>query len=272
MKPRSSSSLTVPCPSSNDLALSMIELGSQAGALICSLEHWRVSRNIPSFTLWMLSRWVRAWSIVSHQHLLTIDFFPPQTRMQILPSLTPSALLAQTPGAAAAAGTSSSSAALSSSSSLFTHLRHASTTQSLRTLWRGVASVIMGAGPAHAMHFGTYEFVKEVAGGDREGLRGVGGTALAGAMATTASDAFMNPFDGGSRRVDGWKSGVLVADTICPSSSHQTTNADLQLVLPHRHGLCQTRSRDRRSSSVLHLLSYHPFDEHSSASRSILGL
>jgi solute carrier family 25 iron transporter 28/37 len=57
----------------------------------------------------------------------------------------------------------------------------------------------MGAGPAHAMHFGTYEFVKEVAGGDREGLRGVGGTALAGAMATTASDAFMNPFDGGSQ-------------------------------------------------------------------------
>jgi solute carrier family 25 iron transporter 28/37 len=48
------------------------------------------------------------------------------------------------------------------------------------------------------MHFGTYEFVKEVAGGDREGLRGVGGTALAGAMATTASDAFMNPFDGES--------------------------------------------------------------------------
>jgi solute carrier family 25 iron transporter 28/37 len=109
--------------------------------------------------------------------------------MQVLPSLSPSALLAQTPGA-------NSSSTLTASSSLLSHLRHASTTQSLRTLWRGVASVIMGAGPAHAMHFGTYEFVKEVAGGDREGLRGVGGTALAGAMATTASDAFMNPFDG----------------------------------------------------------------------------
>jgi solute carrier family 25 iron transporter 28/37 len=46
------------------------------------------------------------------------------------------------------------------------------------------------------MHFGTYEFVKEVAGGEKEGMRGVAGTALAGAMATTASDAFMNPFDG----------------------------------------------------------------------------
>jgi solute carrier family 25 iron transporter 28/37 len=109
--------------------------------------------------------------------------------MQVLPSLSPSALLAQTSGA-------NSSSTLTASSSLLSHLRHASTTQSLRTLWRGVASVIMGAGPAHAMHFGTYEFVKEVAGGDREGLRGVGGTALAGAMATTASDAFMNPFDG----------------------------------------------------------------------------
>ena len=153
----------------------------------------------------MLSRWVSSGILGDrvNSRLLIVEIrLPQQTRMQILPSLTPSALLAQTPGsagAAAAAGTSSTSAALSSSSSLFTHLRHASTTQSLRTLWRGVASVIMGAGPAHAMHFGTYEFVKEVAGGDREGLRGVGGTALAGAMATTASDAFMNPFDGRSQ-------------------------------------------------------------------------
>ncbi|KAG7553591.1 hypothetical protein FFLO_03023 [Filobasidium floriforme] len=124
--------------------------------------------------------------ISEHTVIYPVDAI--KTRMQVLPSLSPSALLAQTSGA-------NSSSTLTASSSLLSHLRHASTTQSLRTLWRGVASVIMGAGPAHAMHFGTYEFVKEVAGGDREGLRGVGGTALAGAMATTASDAFMNPFD-----------------------------------------------------------------------------
>lgn len=44
-----------------------------------------------------------------------------------------------------------------------------SSTEGLRTLWRGVASVIMGAGPAHAVHFGMYEFVKDLAGGNQAG-------------------------------------------------------------------------------------------------------
>ncbi|KAI3480665.1 hypothetical protein L1887_57142 [Cichorium endivia] len=44
-----------------------------------------------------------------------------------------------------------------------------STLEGARTLWRGVASVIMGAGPAHAVYFGTYETVKEATGGNREG-------------------------------------------------------------------------------------------------------
>lgn len=56
--------------------------------------------------------------------------------------------------------------------------------------------MIMGAGPAHAAHFGMYEFVREIAGGWNEGWAGVGGTALAGAAATVTSDALMNPFDG----------------------------------------------------------------------------
>jgi solute carrier family 25 iron transporter 28/37 len=54
----------------------------------------------------------------------------------------------------------------------------------------------MGAGPAHAFHFGTYEFVREMTGGANEGMHGAAGTAVAGAAATIASDAFMNPFDG----------------------------------------------------------------------------
>jgi hypothetical protein len=29
--------------------------------------------------------------------------------------------------------------------------------------------VIMGAGPAHAVHFGTYEAVKELIGGNKDG-------------------------------------------------------------------------------------------------------
>lgn len=44
-----------------------------------------------------------------------------------------------------------------------------SSTEGTRALWRGVASVIAGAGPAHAVYFGTYEVVKDLAGGNREG-------------------------------------------------------------------------------------------------------
>lgn len=69
-----------------------------------------------------------------------------------------------------------------------------SSLEGVRTLWRGVASVIMGAGPAHAVYFGTYETVKEATGGNREGHQ-FASTAFAGASATIAADAFMNPFD-----------------------------------------------------------------------------
>jgi len=69
-----------------------------------------------------------------------------------------------------------------------------SSTEGARALWRGVSSVIMGAGPAHAVHFGVYETVKEFAGGNKEGNHFVA-TSIAGASATIASDAFMNPFD-----------------------------------------------------------------------------
>ena len=44
-----------------------------------------------------------------------------------------------------------------------------SATEGGRALWRGVSSVILGAGPAHAVHFGTYETIKELAGGNRQG-------------------------------------------------------------------------------------------------------
>lgn len=44
-----------------------------------------------------------------------------------------------------------------------------SSTEGAGRLWRGVWSVILGAGPAHAVYFGTYEAVKDVAGGNREG-------------------------------------------------------------------------------------------------------
>ena len=71
------------------------------------------------------------------------------------------------------------------------------------------------SGPAHAVYFGTYEVVKELAGGNAEDGKhhpGAAGLlwlelqavdvdadflpALSGACATIASDALMNPFDG----------------------------------------------------------------------------
>ncbi|KAI0295945.1 mitochondrial carrier domain-containing protein [Russula brevipes] len=71
-----------------------------------------------------------------------------------------------------------------------------SSTEGVRVLWRGVSSVILGAGPAHAVHFGTYEAIKELMGGNREGSPNQWLSApFAGASATIASDALMNPFD-----------------------------------------------------------------------------
>ena len=60
-----------------------------------------------------------------------------------------------------------------SPAAVYTGIGHAftriSSTEGMRALWRGVSSVIMGAGPAHAVHFGTYEAVKEFTGGNIEG-------------------------------------------------------------------------------------------------------
>lgn len=42
-------------------------------------------------------------------------------------------------------------------------------TEGASRLWRGVWSVILGAGPAHAVYFGTYEAVKDFASGNRAG-------------------------------------------------------------------------------------------------------
>ncbi|KIP10040.1 hypothetical protein PHLGIDRAFT_85767 [Phlebiopsis gigantea 11061_1 CR5-6] len=71
-----------------------------------------------------------------------------------------------------------------------------SSTEGMRALWRGVSSVIMGAGPAHAVHFGVYEAVKEMMGGNVHGSQNQWiATSVAGASATIASDALMNPFD-----------------------------------------------------------------------------
>ncbi|KAI5854093.1 mitochondrial RNA-splicing protein MRS3 [Durotheca rogersii] len=62
-------------------------------------------------------------------------------------------------------------------------------------LWRGMSSVVVGAGPAHAIYFATYEAVKHLMGGNRAGVHHPLAAATSGACATIASDALMNPFD-----------------------------------------------------------------------------
>jgi solute carrier family 25 iron transporter 28/37 len=94
--------------------------------------------------------------------------------MQVLPSLNPTSLLNLS-----SSGASGSAAAPRPPPVLTTfsqHLRSVSTGEGIRSLWRGVASVILGAGPAHAAHFGMYEFIREISGGREVGWWGVGGT------------------------------------------------------------------------------------------------
>ncbi|KAF2864643.1 hypothetical protein BDV95DRAFT_555765 [Massariosphaeria phaeospora] len=69
--------------------------------------------------------------------------------------------------------------------------------EGFRTLWRGLSSVVLGAGPAHAVYFASYEAVKHALGGNQGGAQAHHPVAAAasGAAATIASDALMNPFD-----------------------------------------------------------------------------
>ncbi|KAK1774314.1 mitochondrial carrier domain-containing protein [Copromyces sp. CBS 386.78] len=68
-------------------------------------------------------------------------------------------------------------------------------TEGVFSLWRGMSSVIAGAGPAHAVYFATYEAVKHLMGGNKVGEHHFLAAATSGACATIASDALMNPFD-----------------------------------------------------------------------------
>jgi solute carrier family 25 iron transporter 28/37 len=63
-------------------------------------------------------------------------------------------------------------------------------------LFKGLNSMIMGAGPAHAVYYATYEFVKRrlIDDKDKDNFNLVS-TAVAGSSATIAADALMNPFD-----------------------------------------------------------------------------
>ncbi|KAI8470861.1 MAG: mitochondrial carrier domain-containing protein [Monoraphidium minutum] len=73
-------------------------------------------------------------------------------------------------------------------------LRAALRREGLRGLYAGVGAAAAGAGPAHAIYFGTYEAAKEALGGNASGHHPAA-VAAAGVAATVASDAAMNPAD-----------------------------------------------------------------------------
>ncbi|KAI9797242.1 MAG: Fe(2+) transporter [Candelina submexicana] len=73
--------------------------------------------------------------------------------------------------------------------------RQISSTEGILSLWRGISSVVIGAGPAHAVYFATYEAVKQAMGGNKGNEHHPLAAATSGACATIASDALMNPFD-----------------------------------------------------------------------------
>lgn len=116
---------------------------------------------------------------------------------------------------------------------IYTGLGNALTTtvraEGFLSLWRGLSSVVLGAGPAHAVYFATYEVVKQAMGGNASGHHPLA-AATSGACATIASDAFMNPFDGRCQH--------QLHDTLLTCTSHQTTNADARLCLPIGNSMC----------------------------------
>jgi len=69
------------------------------------------------------------------------------------------------------------------------------TWRNVRGLYRGVSAAGLGAGPAHAVYFATYEKCKSSFGGDRRGTHAPIAHAMAGVCATVLADALQNPVD-----------------------------------------------------------------------------
>lgn len=70
-----------------------------------------------------------------------------------------------------------------------------SASEGFRSLWRGMTSMVVGAGPAHAIHFAVYEGVINLLSQNGHASSHPGVSALAGASATICGDLLMNPFD-----------------------------------------------------------------------------
>ncbi|SCU87655.1 LADA_0E05358g1_1 [Lachancea dasiensis] len=115
--------------------------------------------------------------IMEHSIMFPIDAI--KTRMQAL-----------------SATMGSASAATKLPSNIVQQISSISTTEGSLALWKGVQSVILGAGPAHAIYFATYEMCKGylIDPQDFQTHQPLK-TAASGIAATIAADLLMNPFD-----------------------------------------------------------------------------
>eukprot|EP00008_Paramoeba_atlantica_P004398 CAMPEP_0201487092 /NCGR_PEP_ID=MMETSP0151_2-20130828/11092_1 /ASSEMBLY_ACC=CAM_ASM_000257 /TAXON_ID=200890 /ORGANISM="Paramoeba atlantica, Strain 621/1 / CCAP 1560/9" /LENGTH=274 /DNA_ID=CAMNT_0047872033 /DNA_START=97 /DNA_END=918 /DNA_ORIENTATION=- len=78
-----------------------------------------------------------------------------------------------------------------------------------KSLFRGLGAAALGAGPAHAIHFASYEFCKQMLGGNQVGHHPIA-NASAGIIAAVISEAVMTPCDSIKQKLQmGRSSGIL---------------------------------------------------------------
>lgn len=90
------------------------------------------------------------------------------------------------------------SAGLKNKSAILWQIKKISCTEGFTALWKGLPSVLIGAGPAHGVYFATYECMKSSLNtrlfGDKNQYQPFT-IAMSGASATIIADLLLNPFD-----------------------------------------------------------------------------
>ena len=80
--------------------------------------------------------------------------------------------------------------------SIYQNLKRLVTAEGAKSLWKGLSSVVVGAGPAHALYFGAYEQSKSILTKIDTTTHMHMSHATAGVIAAVLHDGFITPFDG----------------------------------------------------------------------------
>ncbi len=160
------------------------------------------------------------------EHIITYPLDVLKTRMQFKTSITENVL---------------------------SYMNRVYSTEGLRAFSRGLNTVVISAGPAHAMYFGAYEACKEqFVSWDNSSDHHVS-HAAAGAIATIFHDGFVTPFDGTS-----FSCSALHP---LPRYYHWLTSSDkAKNAIRHKSKYsrdCQGNISKRRINSILSLFPSH---------------